>query len=187
MTKLCICDIDGVISNSDARFAKAEEARQAFMKDLDARLETILHGATSEKRATDLYWRTAFDPELVALDIAIPGAIDALAALAFSGWQVVILTSRPESMRVATRQWLFESGYPVESLVIMKVPAFQYTKTVVWKAGMVQTLAAMFGAEEVVVVDDEMDSFIENLHTGGFEDSVKLRCFTSLQEAMEAL
>src|SRR2546421_12075830 len=93
---------------------------------------------TDERGATDTYWRTVFNPEHVPLDTVIEGALDAMAWLSLEGYEVVIVTSRPESMREATRRWLFDQGKWNAKAIIMKTPAFQYTKTVVWKAGMVQ-------------------------------------------------
>jgi len=148
-TQLAIIDLDGVVADATARFAKAEEAKQAYESEM-AELDI-----TDERGATDTYWQTVFNPDHVPLDTLIPGTIDAMAALSFKGYDVVILTSRPESMREATRRWLFEHGYPVLSAIIMKAPAFQYVKTVVWKAGMVQTLAALYQATQVCFVDDE--------------------------------
>jgi hypothetical protein len=148
-TRLAIIDLDGVVADATARFAKAEEAKQAYLDEM-RELEI-----TDERGAVDAYWQAVFDPEHVHLDTVIEGAIDALAQLSLEGYDVVILTSRPESMREATRRWLFDQGYPVESAIIMKAPAFQYTKTITWKAGMVQTLAALYDANVVCFVDDE--------------------------------
>jgi phosphoglycolate phosphatase-like HAD superfamily hydrolase len=110
---------------------------------------------TDERGANDSYWQAVFNPEHVPLDTVIEGAIDALAQLSLLGYEVVILTSRPESMREATRRWLLSQGKWKASAIIMKANAFQYTKTVTWKAGMVQTLAALYHASSVIFIDDE--------------------------------
>lgn len=179
MNKLCIVDLDGVVANSEARFAKAEEAKQKALQLLESDFATAL---TAKQKATDIYWRTAFTPELVALDTLIEGAIDAMATLAFNGYEVIILTSRPESMREASAGWLFEQGYPIEEPIIMKAPAFQYTKTTTWKAGMIQTLAALYGADDIVFIDDELANCQEVMKY----QPIPL-VFQSLAEAIEKL
>ncbi len=185
--KLCVCDLDGVLADNTARFARAEQERQAFLQEMDIDPEDAdkTPAKLIEKEATNLYWRTVFSPELVPLDTLIEGAIDAMAQLSLKGYEVVILTSRPESMREATMRWLFDQGKWNAKAIIMKAPAFQYVKTVIWKAGMIQTLAALYIADDLIVIDDEQVN-IDELHKHGFEDSLKLRCYTSLQEAIEA-
>jgi hypothetical protein len=105
-------------------------------------------------------WQIAFDPELVVLDIIIDGVHAQLEALERRGYTIIYLTSRPESMRAATLTWLDKHGLATRMLV-MKSAAFQFTKTVVWKAGMVNTLATALQAREVLVVDDEQANIDE--------------------------
>lgn len=182
--RVCFADLDGVVADPEARFKRAEEAKQAFLNDKNARLEAIFsEGSAGKQRATEIYWRTVFTPELVRLDTPIEGAIDALATLAFNGWEVILLTSRPEAMREATSLWLFEQGYPVEAPLVMKAPAFQYTKTTVWKAGMVETLARLYSASTIIFVDDE-EANQEAVMQSGLEG---LWCYSSLASAVESL
>jgi len=179
MSKICIVDIDGVVADASARFAKAGEAKQAYLNEM-AELQI-----SDERGATDTYWQTVFNPDHVPLDTEIEGAIDAMARLSLSGYEVVILTSRPESMREATRRWLFDQGKWNAKAIIMKAPAFQYVKTVVWKAGMVQTLAAFYDASEVVFIDDEESNWTPLKNAG--PQSYELTRYASLAEAVEAL
>ncbi len=136
MTKLCVVDLDGVVANVDARFAEAEEAKAEYL-DSTARNDLssgFKHDWNVVKReATDLYWRTVFNPDLVSLDTLIDGANEAIVRIE-EDYQVVYLTSRPETMRAATFEWLLNSRLSGPKLV-MKPSAFQYTKTVIWKAG----------------------------------------------------
>lgn len=177
--KVAVIDLDGVIADSTERFKLAEGAKQEYLKSNEA----LRDGFSKDKKAIDLYWRTAFTPELVALDTQIEGAIDALATLAFNGYGVIILTSRPESMREATRRWLFEQGYPVGAPLVMKAPAFQYTKTTVWKAGMVESLARLYSASTILFVDDE-EVNCEAVMQSGLEG---LWCYSSLASAVQSL
>jgi len=173
MTKMCIVVLDGVVADATARFAKAEEAKQASTLDY--------------KQTTDLYWRTVFTPDLVQLDTLIEGAQEALERLMAEGYLLIYLTSRPEAMRVATLTWLMDhdilhygpSGAIQDIELVMKPPAFQYTKTVVWKAGMIQHLAAFYQAEEVIFIDDEHANWEEL-----WKYDPAIRCYASLAEAV---
>ena len=140
--KLAIIDIDGVIADRSEVFTLAAEAKGHGLAD-----------GMSERDATDLYWHTVFDPGHAHLDTLIPGA-DAAIHLIGQAYQVIYLTSRPELMRVATQGWLTEHRL-AGPLVVHKPSAFQYTKTVTWKAGMVQTLANLYLMDEILFVDDE--------------------------------
>ncbi len=171
MIKLALIDLDGVVADPSKRFEYAEQ------------LASVLHDKkTQYKEWTQVYWQAVFDPERVETDTLIEGAVDALEALVIDGYQVIFLTSRPESMRAATAQWLVD--HAVKTLgseqLLMKPPAFQYTKTVTWKAGTIQMLACFYAAEEVLVIDDE-HSASDALSTGGFADTCRLRCYTNLK------
>ena len=156
--RLAIIDLDGVIANREVAFAHAEEVKQAYMQ------EEELTGNIIRGEATNRYWRAVFDPEYVPTDTPIDGINEALLDLQHgdNGYTVVFLSSRPESMRDATAHWLFEhTVYDMDDLLILKPSAFQYTKTIVWKAGMVQTLSALYHASHVLVVDDEQANLDE--------------------------
>jgi len=147
--KIAFVDIDGVVANADARFKQA-------MADADA----VFEGRSYEQREyNDYYWRAVFNPDYIPLDTLIDeGVNEALLALQEGdrGYKIIFMTSRPESMSHATRLWLFEhTVYDTDDDLILKPSAFQYTKTPVWKAGMVQTLARLYHASQVLVIDDE--------------------------------
>ncbi len=167
--KLAIIDLDGVVADPEARFKRAEEAKQAFLQEAESRFETVLHEGTTNKQAIDLYWRTVFTPELVSLDTPIEGAREAMNKLMEEGYLLIYLTSRPELMRWTTLAWLgdhdilhhVDGGNIVPIKLVMKPPAAQYVKTVVWKALTIQMLVSLYGAEEVLVVDDEAANMAE--------------------------
>ncbi len=133
--RIAFIDLDGVIANNEVRFA---------------------HATSNGK----IDWQVAFDPELVTLDTLIDGVHVQLEYLALQGYTIIYLTSRPESMRDATQAWLEKHGLATRMLV-MKSAAFQFTKTVIWKAGMVNTLANAFQVKDVLVVDDEQTNIDE--------------------------
>jgi len=155
--KLAIIDLDGVIANAEARFAAAELAKEQWLMERQKGLPYAVDQRV-EKSATDVYWRAVFNPANVPLDTLIDGAREALNALRASR-PLIVLTSRPEAMRGATVRWLVDHDILFfaqhSAALIMKPSAFQYTKTTVWKAGMIQHLAQERRAEEVLVIDDE--------------------------------
>lgn len=169
MTRICIVDIDGVVADSTERFKRAAEAGD---------------------RASSAYWKVAFTPELVSLDTRIFLAEDHLNTLCFEeNYEIIFLTSRPETMRKATLEWLFRENilyyFRNQEALVMKAPAFQYTKTTVWKAGMVQTLAALYGASSVLFVDDEIAN--SQAVFAVWDHAIPLRVCGSLQDAIEGL
>jgi hypothetical protein len=158
-TRVCFVDLDGIVADATERFARADIARSLYLAGTD-------RPDKMEREAEALYWNTALDPDLIELDTLINGAHDALDLLADDGYRVIFLTSRPESMRAATISWLhardllraYRQTHPLMTPareLVMKAEAFRYVKTVTWKGGLAHTLAAMFGAEEVLFVDDE--------------------------------
>lgn len=147
--KLAILDLDGVVIDASARFARADEVKATYLRGDDV--------PYSGSGSTDVYWRAALDPDFVHLDTLIDGAREAIARLEQEEpacWQILYLTSRPEAMREATEAWL-EAQQINGPKLIMKAPAFQYVKTPVWKAGMVETLVRFYRADEILYVDDE--------------------------------
>lgn len=172
--KLALIDIDGPVADSTKRFEIAETKREFYRQHLgdclpDALANPINHAQVQkgfDDLLENLYWQTAFNPDLVRFDTPVEGAIEAVATLERRRYRAVFLTSRPESMREVTVTWLYEHSMmvspwlrmsPVQYELIMKSPAFQYVKTTVWKAGMVQTLHRLYGADAVLVIDDSPD------------------------------
>lgn len=189
MSKVVFVDVDGVLANNTERFNKAEEAKQAYLKSQ----QKIRDGFSSEEKSKSIYWQTAFNPELVALDTLIPGTIEALIAFCVRDYTIILLTSRPESMRQATIEWLIAQNAKVEEgfftqyeKLIMKEPAFtkNYIKTVPWKVGIIQTFATYLNATEVVVVDDEVANREE---VEKYQASYTVRCYASLAEAIKEI
>jgi hypothetical protein len=143
--KLAIIDLDGVVAVSDARFAKAEEAKtHALARNAD------------QRQATQIYWQTAFDPALVALDVPVAGAQGHLSRMSFVGYKLIYLTSRPEVMGDATTDWLVRHHlWTLAEGLWLKPEAAQFTKTYIWKAGEAQRLTLKHGMEWALFVDDE--------------------------------
>jgi hypothetical protein len=173
--KIAFVDLDGVVADSTTRFKRAEEARDAF----ECRLKKVLLGTSA-----DVYWKTAFDPELVGLDQPIEGAQDVIDSLEVQGWRVIFLSSRPEAMRAATERWLISVGYPKSAWaekyeIILKSELFRFIKTTVWKVAMIQTIAAFYGVqqEEILLVDDEVE-----IREAALDAMPNILCFSSLSD-----
>lgn len=171
MNKITFIDIDNVIADPSARFAKAEEAKMAYLATCElpeqdeffgTRVGEHVYQDSDVKRATNIYWRTAFTPELVRLDTLIDGTREALDHLDYVYERLYLLTSRPESMRQATVDWFWRHS-PVVALrsdgqsdpFILKPASQQYVKTITWKSGVVELLVRLFGVDELLYVDDE--------------------------------
>jgi hypothetical protein len=171
MKRIAFVDLDGVVANAEARFVQAEEVKQAWLDKARSILLSI--GKMEEREATNFYWRAVFDPEQVPLDTLIDGAVEAISFIErypsdIEGYNVIYLTSRPESMRKATYDWLY--GYELSGpLLIMKTSAFikGYIKTVPWKAGIVQTIASLFNTTHVLFIDDEQTNRDALVEAGG--------------------
>jgi hypothetical protein len=180
MTKIAFIDLDGVVADATKRFERADIAKALYLSGTD-RPEML------SREATNVYWREVFNSENVPLDTLIEGVVEALVTLEQQDYRLIYLTSRPESMRAATQEWLFQKlvwgVYDLPNFVsrglVMKPAAFQYTKTVIWKAGTIQMFVAMYGADEVLVIDDEPVNLAELMKY----DTAHWRMCASLAEA----
>jgi len=172
MNKLALIGLDRIIADGTLRFARADQTASARYDE-----------QTQNREWSDLYWQTAFTPDLVQLDTLIDGAQDALDRLSQQGYTIIILTSRPETMRAATLEWLKQHSVPFAYLS-MKPPAHKYTKSRVWLAGKVCELGTMFGAEEVMYVESDEQVRLEVLrYSYPFQFSLHLNL--SMQEDEE--
>jgi HAD superfamily, subfamily IIIB (Acid phosphatase) len=156
MSNICIVDIDGVVANSDTRFARA----------------------TTDGRVN---WKVAFDPALVTLDTLILGAVESIKTLEERHYSVLFLTSRPEHMRAATEAWLAQHGLQTYEL-LMKPASAQYVKTVVWKAETITQIVKQTGAEMILLVDDEEANRVA-VQKAVEELGFKAVCLPSLEES----
>lgn len=196
--RLALIDLDGVVADSSERFAssalakRSEEERiyAAWYEQHAGRVIALEEGAGFEigvkKQLENLFWQTAFKPDLVQLDALIDGTLEALEQIANDAeYDYYFLTSRPESMRNATMLWLFDHlAFDSEIRLIMKPDSQKYVKTVIWKSGVVELLVRIFGVDDLLFVDDEQ----------GTQDAIAaldLPCDTiiagSLQEAAQSV
>lgn len=200
MAKIAIIDLDGVVCNNEARMEHAKRAKEAYRQRLEAlfadELNNNVNAVYVKQGITalleNLYWQVAFTPELVTLDTLIEGVPRAIEQIELAGYNVFFLTSRPESMRQATTDWIGSltpetvllSGEWSDQL-IMKPAAFQFVKTTTWKAGTIQTLAQHYHADTVLAVDDDQANIDElNKHVSTFGT---LYTAKSLEEAVKII
>ncbi len=123
---LYLIDLDGIVANSTARFERATNA-------------------------AGINWRIAFDPELIALDTVIDGAMDTLERLAQRG-TIVYISSRPESLHNATMKWMKKNGVPIHWIALRP----QFAKTLEWKEKEASEQVAQIQPARVIFIDDEM-------------------------------
>ncbi len=127
MNRLAVIDIDGVVCDSEERFAKS----------------TNVDGSIN--------WRIALSATYVHLDTLIEGVNEALSELEQRGNTIVFLTSRPDAMRLCTLGWLDTHKVDYRRLVMRP----QFAKTKEWKAKQVGLLALEYQADGVMLVEDE--------------------------------
>lgn len=201
MGKLAIIDLDGVCVDSSARFAKAEEAKLTSLRGNEMAVGDYggvlykegCYQQSDMQRAIDVYWRTAFTPDLVKLDVLMEDTNQALERIVDAGYSLLFVTSRPETMRQATVDWFWQNDVVsgstgiVEMLdsLIMKPLSQQFVKTAVWKAGTIEVLARVLQSDELLVVDDEHAQQLAADLAG--LDVMKLTCVTSLAEAVATI
>ncbi len=187
MERLAFVDIDNVLCDNMTREVRARQFADSRFVPEEGIIPSIVYRDAWQK----IFYseRAFYKPEWIALDTLAEGAVDALFAIESANYDVVYLTSRPTSLFVATHEWLFEHSISGPRLV-MKSPAFtqappNHTYTRIWKTGMIQTLTALYGASDVLVIDDSEDVRQEvQKHGAG---TARLRCAGSLQEAVTML
>jgi FMN phosphatase YigB (HAD superfamily) len=129
MNRLAIVDIDGVVCNSEERFARC----------------------TTDGKVN---WNLALSSQYVHLDVVIPGAVEALEKLE-RRYTLVFLTNRPSNpMRSCTVEWLYTHGVALARLE-MKPASEQRTKTKAWKARRVGELVGEYRATDILLIEDE--------------------------------
>lgn len=132
MPKIAFIDLDGTVCNNQKRFEQA-----------------------THKGKID--WEIAFDPLLLDLDELIVAADQTIEALAAEDWTIIYLSSRPENLQRATKNWLKRHGLAQHRLVLKPQHA-RRVNTPKWKASVVCTLGAK--AEQVLFVDDDTQNVV---------------------------
>lgn len=179
---LCICDIDGILAVNLEREIRAQQ----FADSRFVREEGIIPSVVYRDAWLKIFYseRAFYNPELVPLDIPIEGINEQLLDIQAAGYKLIFLTSRPESLRQATINWLLShTVYDGDDTLIMKASAFQFTKTTVWKAGMVQMLSTLYDAGEIIFVDDEQANIDALIEHGSLEGTLHVWGYKHLADA----
>ena len=138
MTKLMIVTLDGICIDSSVRKAAAR----------------IVAGSNKNKLDPAIF----LNPAMLEFDVPVAGVAQLLDKIEAEGWQVIFLSSRPDSMVVATRAWLVRYNYikpDHNRSLILKQDKEKYIHNATWKASMVKRLAQQMAATHVIFVDNE--------------------------------
>jgi len=133
MTKLAIIDIDGVIFDVSARRQRATKP--------DGTLD----------------WKIFLDPSLIMLDIPVDGVTQAISHLMQLGYQLVLLTGRPEKLRQATIAGLIDADIQWHYLLMRKDGDYR-PSPILKTEEVLKYLDAQPAVDEVLVVDDQSEN-----------------------------
>lgn len=152
MSKIAIADFDGVIADVREHTKIAQERARAFVREQTPGAE-----GEAERKALSRFFYSEqgfFDNTLVECDQVVTGCHTALASLLREYDKVVVVTSRPPSMREATLQW-FSQWYPGNENVefIFKDVNESVLRTAAWKARAVAHFAQQY--ETLLFIDDD--------------------------------
>ena len=158
LPKLALIDLDGVLIDCTVRFRRAEDLRKA-------------HPRAGSKESWNYYWEEAMNPAFFHLDTEIAGTKEDLATLAREGYALIYISSRLEQLRAATVSWLADHSFPPPTLLLLKVNSFKYQTSVDWYGWMTETLLAITGCRELLVVSDKkanLDAIRLDLDASGY-------------------
>src|SRR5258708_3726250 len=155
---IAFVDGDGVLWNCDERFDLALKlANKNLPTDQIENMDQLNIAPNAYK---NVFWRVAFWPDLVALDMPIDGAQEMLEAIASHCYRTWILTSNPEHTFDARIAWLEHYNFVPwinQHRALLTQPADQqYTNTTKWKAEVVHQKIIETGAQRVIYIDDEL-------------------------------
>lgn len=160
MQILAFIDLDGVVCDNSARFARA----------------------TANGK---INWGLTFHPPLLKLDTLIANADQSIFTLEQEGWKISYLSSRPDRLCEASETWLGQYGLGGRELILR--PAQKGgIRTPQWKATVVHARGAQ--AEHAIFVDDEGENReAARQMWGEHVGTNRLRLFESLALAAEVL
>lgn len=141
-TLFCI-DLDGTVAHAGRRFAEAgpEPSR-------------------NDKAVYDVWVKNVQNERSLSEDEVVPG-MEALVRALISNREneVVYLTSREEKWRSITEKWLFFNCLPKLPLVMRSNG--DYIEGSSFKEGSISFLKALYGCQQVVVIDDDEHHALE--------------------------
>jgi beta-phosphoglucomutase-like phosphatase (HAD superfamily) len=152
MSRLAICDFDGVIADIAEHTKIAQERAKAFVLQQTPSLDK-----EAERKALSRFFyseRGFFDTRLIEHDQLMSGCHQALARLSREYDKIVVVTSRPPSMREATLQWFSRwcPGYEHIEFIFKDIEE-SVLKTASWKARLVAHFARQH--DILLFIDDD--------------------------------
>lgn len=131
---LIVIDIDGTVANNDHRAHHLEKSKPD--------------------------WAAFLQPHLVAKDTLVPGARKAIEKFQDLRYKIVFLTSRNESLRPTTAQWIQDNlGFEVNDDTLIMRNAGNMLKTSEYKREQAQALRSAHPTEQFLFIDDDKYSW----------------------------
>jgi hypothetical protein len=198
LSKLAIISTTAVVC-SDKRYARAMQAKEAYQ------MQFSVIGSGEMIWAINAYFQALYDPSLLCLDEIIPGSQEYLDTLAQRGYQIVFVSSLPESSREPLRLWFADHGIQIASPAIAVLGLdwlvlcskamrgnlhdwyFSFNeKDLEFKTRVVELLVNLWEVEQVLYVDpsEPCRAAIEN---GDFSSDGEIFLEASLEEAVALL
>lgn len=153
MSRIAIVDFDGVIADVTEHTKIAQERAKTFVLK-----QALVSDEQAERKALSTFFYSEqgfFDNTLLEYDQPIPGCIEALTDLLQQYDRVVVVTSRPLSLREATLQWFSQKCPACESIAFFfKNSDENQVKTAAWKASIVARFAKQY--DTILFIDDDV-------------------------------
>src|SRR5437660_890581 len=152
MSRIALCDFDGVIADITVHTKIAQERAKAFVLQNAPGLDI-----EAERKALSRFFYSEqgfFDVKLIEHDQLMSGCDQALADISQEYDKVVVVTSRPPSMRAPTLQWFSRWCPGYEHIeFIFKDGDESVEKTTTWKARQVARFGEQY--DTVLFIDDD--------------------------------
>lgn len=179
VSKLAVIDL-GTITDQSERYHKGQEAKNAYLTSIYQAGRSV--GRAESLEAQRREWAQIYAPINVYTNTLYEGAGEQLESLSMNfGYQTILLSAEPETLRQATEERLREQGIVIASLgteipgydwLLMCATAFvkherkaegMFDFTPIWTAGIVETLTALLQPSDILYVNrnEECRSAVE--------------------------
>ncbi|HLZ56187.1 MAG TPA: hypothetical protein VKR06_04500 [Ktedonosporobacter sp.] len=152
MSSIAILDFDGVIADMTLHAQRAQELAKAFALEQDPDTKSETH----RRALRDFFYSEQgfFNSTLAELDQPVAGCNKALEQTVKEYDTVIVLTSRPHSMREITLKWFCQYCPGFENIeFIFKESDESTLKTAIWKAQIVTFFATRYNT--ILFIDDD--------------------------------
>ncbi len=146
--KTVVFDVDNTLVDSNERFRKS-------LEEVAGRPVNSLDDLNPEERRR--FWEVFLSPKYIELDKPLEKGISEIRDRAEKGYYIVILTGRPERLRIHTEMQLRKFGVPFHKLIMRSDNDYrQDYEYKVEKLGMLQN-----DGHEVVEFHEDLDRTVE--------------------------